>query len=103
MKPRMKTCKGSYSCGKEFPATTEFFHRSNSCAGGLKGMCKPCQKVYSKGAYDRASKTHKAQGLSTLGKPLTPTVPKHLITVSANSAAWKSYNEYTRNRVNEMR
>ena len=39
----MKTCT---KCGRTFPATTEFFHRSKSYNDGFKYTCKTCRREY---------------------------------------------------------
>jgi hypothetical protein len=35
-----KTCS---KCGRDLPATNEFFHANKSSRDGLKGQCKPCR------------------------------------------------------------
>ncbi len=37
---QMRRCS---KCKKEFPATDEYFHRSNGCKYGLTPACKPCR------------------------------------------------------------
>lgn len=32
-------------CGKEFPATIDFFHKHPTCKFGLKNICKSCTKA----------------------------------------------------------
>jgi hypothetical protein len=38
-----KTCR---ECGKQFPATPEYFHRAKRTADGLRYECKSCIKAY---------------------------------------------------------
>lgn len=44
----MKTCK---ECGKEFPATSEYFGKHKSAKNGLTNKCKICKKEYSQKYY----------------------------------------------------
>lgn len=45
-------------CGREFPATLEFFHKQKTGKYGLSSRCKDCKKEYAKSderrAYNRA-------------------------------------------------
>ena len=38
----VKTCK---KCGKEYPATTEYFHKNSQRADKLQTFCKNCSSV----------------------------------------------------------
>ena len=49
--PPLKRCT---KCGKEYPATPEFFHRSN---GKLKPYCKQCANKYWQEYYERKGKS----------------------------------------------
>jgi len=40
-----KKCGGKYGCGKEFPATKEFFYRQVKGLYGLSASCKECAKA----------------------------------------------------------
>jgi DNA-directed RNA polymerase subunit RPC12/RpoP len=43
METEKKTC---IKCGKEFPATEEFFRKSSLTRGGFENQCKKCRKNY---------------------------------------------------------
>jgi hypothetical protein len=45
----VKRCK---KCGKEFPATTEYFYKHKECKDGLFGNCKDCIKKNGKRYYE---------------------------------------------------
>lgn len=44
----MSETKVCTKCGKEFPATSEYFRRNSKCKDGLGSQCKQCQKEYNK-------------------------------------------------------
>ena len=39
---KTKKCLG---CNKDFPATTEYFHKHKSCLFGLNNLCKKCRSI----------------------------------------------------------
>ena len=38
-------------CGKEFPLTSEFFHRDKAQPSGFRGNCKDCRRIECKERY----------------------------------------------------
>lgn len=49
----MSLSKVCTKCGKKYPSTAEFFHRTKDIKCGLIGQCKQCIKKYSKMRYKR--------------------------------------------------
>lgn len=47
---RPKKC---VKCGKEYPATSEYFGKTKQSASGLKGTCKKCLYAYNKIYHDK--------------------------------------------------
>lgn len=47
----MEIYKKCSRCGNEYPATTEYFHRSKRERDGLKLECKACRHQYAKKQY----------------------------------------------------
>lgn len=46
--------KACTSCGVTYPATPEYFNRSNTGRDGLRSVCKACQSAY----YARYASAH---------------------------------------------
>lgn len=47
-------------CNHEYPATTEYFHKSSQSEDGLRGMCKVCRCAYSSNYYQHHKDTASA-------------------------------------------
>ena len=54
----MSETKVCTKCGKEFPATSEYFRRNSKCKDGLGSQCKQCQREYNK-KYNAENKEKK--------------------------------------------
>lgn len=52
----MKTCS---KCGKEYPATTEYFHKNAQLKDGLCKICKKCKSEYDREIYKKKEKLKK--------------------------------------------
>lgn len=53
------TEKKCTKCGKEFPATPEYFHRDVGTKDGLKYWCKKCTNEYVRNYYKKKKKVNK--------------------------------------------
>lgn len=63
---KKKECTGP--CGKEYPATTEYFHKNSSAKDGLDYMCRTCKSKRAKNYY-KESKTNPSKRKERHEKP----------------------------------
>lgn len=94
----MKTCS---KCGKQFPATNEFFNRAKWIKSGLRPDCKACYSAAKKAAWEisganqpnreryRKLKAERAEGLRTC-KTCGVTLALTSENFSKNAVSWDS-------------
>lgn len=58
----MKTCA---KCGKEYPATTEYFHKNTQLKDELHKICKKCKSEYDREIYKKKKKSKEKKPTKT--------------------------------------
>lgn len=89
------------SCGKEYPHTSEHFHKTGSATSRLlKNTCKECTKVYQRELYKVKATENSMLGMTARGdKSLNPSNisdAQYFFAITAISLGWEQYNKHTR-------